>query len=235
MANKKKRKPNAPRPAAASGAPRQTKSTGAPRQANSTGPSQREKQLAAQRMAQRQATLRRAGVTGAVALVGIAVVGGVVALDRRGDAQLRADLTAGTCEVDTRTDRTGPAGQNHVPSPSYRVNPPAGGDHLASAARAGTYSVGSVPDDGLLVHSLEHGYVIAWHQPDLPADQLAQLEAFQQQHDDDVLVVERSDLPVPVAATAWGQRLLCQQVETGPLERFVDEHVGNGPEDVPRG
>jgi len=226
MANKKKRKPQAPRPAAATGAPRQEKRT---------GPSQREKQLAAQRTAQRQATLRRAAVTGAVALVGIAVVGGVVALDRRGDAQLRAELTAGSCEVDTRTDRTGPAGQNHVPSPSYQVNPPAGGNHLASAAGAGTYSDDSVPEDGLLVHSLEHGYVIAWHQPDLPEDQLAQLQAFQRQHDDDVIVAERSDLPVPVAATAWGQRLLCQQVETGPLNRFFDEYVGKGPEDVPRG
>ncbi len=226
MANKNKRKPNAPRPPAGTSAPRPEKRT---------GPSQREKQLAAQRKAQRQATLRRTGVTGAVALVGLAVIGGVVALDRRGDAQLRAALTTGSCDVDTRTDRTGPAGQNHVPSPSYRVNPPAGGDHLPSAARAGTYSGDSVPEDGLLVHSLEHGYVIAWHQPDLPEDQLAQLEAFQRQHDDDVIVAERSDLPVPVAATAWGQRLLCQQVETGPLNRFFDEHVGNGPEDVPRG
>ena len=226
MANKKKRKPNAPRPAAATAAPRQPKST---------GPSQREQQLAAQRKARRQATLRRAGVTGAVALVGVGIIGGVVALDRRGDAQLSADLTAGSCDVDTRTDRTGPAGQNHVPSPSYQVNPPAGGDHLASVARAGTYSGGSVPEDGRLVHSLEHGYVIAWHQPDLPEDQLAQLQAFQRQHDEDVIVAERRDLPVPVAATAWGQRLLCQQVETGPLNRFFDEHVGNGPEDVPRG
>ncbi len=226
MANKKKRKPHAPRPPA---------TTSAPRPEKRTGPSQRERQLAAQLAERRRATLRRAGVTGAIALVGVAVVGGAVALDRRGDGQLRAALTAGSCEVDTRTDRTSPAGQNHVPSPSYRVNPPAGGDHLASAARAGTYSGGSVPEDGMLVHSLEHGYVIAWHRPDLPEDQLAQLEALQQQHDDDVLVVERSDLPVPVAATAWGQRLLCQQVETGPLERFVDEHVGNGPEDVPRG
>ena len=225
MANKK-RKPNAPRPPAA---------TGAPRAEEHTGPSQREKQLAAQRRARRQATLRRAGVTGAFVLVGLAIIGGVVALDRREDAQLRAALTAGSCDVDTRTDQTGPAGQNHVPSPSYQVNPPAGGDHLASAARAGSYSDGSVPEDGLLVHSLEHGYVIAWHQPDLPEDQMAQLDAFQRQHDDDVIVAERSDLPVPVAATAWGQRLLCQQVETGPLNRFFDEHVGNGPEDVPRG
>ncbi len=75
MANKKKRKPHAPRPPAA---------TSAPRPAKRTGPSHRELQLAAQRKARRQATMRRAGVTGAIALVGVAVVGGAVALDRRG-------------------------------------------------------------------------------------------------------------------------------------------------------
>lgn len=165
----------------------------------------------------------------------MAVVGAIFFLDRRSDAELRAELTAGSCEVDTDTDPTGPAGQNHVAAPSYDVNPPAGGDHLASAARAGVYAGGSVPDEGLLVHSLEHGYVVAWHRPDLPADQLEQLEAFEAEHDGDVIVAERSDLPVPFAATAWGHRLLCQQVEAQALQRFFDEHVGNGPEDVARG
>ena len=41
-------------------------------------------------------------------------------------------------------------------------------------------------------------------------------------------------LPVPVAATAWGHRLLCGAVEPDVLARFVDERVGNGPEDVTR-
>ena len=50
----------------------------------------------------------------------------------------------------------------------------------------------------------------------------------------DVIVVERATLSTPVAATAWGQRLLCGQVEPDVLQRFVTERVGNGPEDVPR-
>lgn len=200
-----------------------------------TGPSQSELQRAAHRRSQRQDKLRRAGVTAGVVLLGGAVVAAFVLLDRRGDAQLEAELTAGSCEVDTRSDPTRPAGQNHVPTPTFSVNPPAGGDHAASAARAGVYGQGSTPDDGVLVHSLEHGYVIAWHHPDLPQDQLEQLTDFQSRHDEDVIVAERSDLPVPVAATAWGQRLLCQEFEAATVKRFFDEHVGNGPEDVGRG
>ena len=226
MANRKKRKPDAHRRAARQAPPSPKKRS---------GPSRREVQLAAERKARRRASLRRAGATSAVVLVALGVVATVVVLNRRSDAQLRTDLTADSCEVDTRADPTGPAGRNHVPSPSYQVNPPAGGDHLAAAARAGVYTGNSVPDDGLLVHALEHGYVIAWHRPDLPEDQRARLEDLQRRHDDDVIVAERSDLPVPVAATAWRQRLLCQQVESGPLNRFVAEYVGKAPEDVPRG
>lgn len=225
MANKKKRKRPTP-PSAVAGTTRPPKPK---------GPSQRELQLAAQEKARRQAALRRVGLSTAVITAAAAVIGGAYLLDRRGDAQLREALTAGSCEVDDEMDPTAAAGQNHVASPAYQVNPPAGGDHLASPARSGVYAEGSVPEDGLLVHSLEHGYVIAWHSPDLPAAQLKQLEAFESENDGDVIVAERADLPVPFAATAWGQRLLCQEVEQAPLQRFFDEHVGNGPESVPRG
>ncbi len=94
--------------------------------------------------------------------------------------------------------------------------------------RAGVYRGSSVPQDGLLVHSLEHGYVVLWHAPALGDEQRGQLADLERAHDGDVIVAERTSLPVPVATTAWGHRLLCQTVEPAALERFVDEHVGNG-------
>ena len=226
MAKNKKRRRKGPPPATGASTPRPQKRT---------GPRQSDLQREAHRKAQRQEKLRRVGFTAGVVLILVAVAAAFLVLDRRRDAQLDAELTSGTCEVDTRSDPTRPQGQNHVPAPTFAVDPPAGGDHAASAARAGVYKEGSTPDDGLLVHSLEHGYVIAWHRPDLPPDQLKELEDFQARHDEDVIVAERGGLPVPVAATAWGQRLLCQQVEPKALEQYFDAHVGNGPEDVPRG
>ena len=85
------------------------------------------------------------------------------------------------------------------------------------------------------MHSLEHGYVVLWHQSDLPEEQKEQLVAVEAANRGDVIVAERPSLPVPVAATAWGQRLLCGEVEPAALDRFAEEHVGNGPEDVERG
>lgn len=227
MAAKKKKRPGPPPAPARSKPPR---AASAP-----AGPTKKEQERAVRESAARKDALRRRLVAaGLVGLLLLAVAGYVV-LDRRQDAELRDALTSGTCQVDTETDPTRPPGQNHVPSPSYAVDPPAGGDHLAAAARGGVYSGASVPGDGLLVHSLEHGYVIAWHQPGLPAEQRQQLADFEREHDGDVIVAERASLPVPVAATAWGHRLLCQEVEPAALERFFDEHVGNGPEDVARG
>lgn len=167
-------------------------------------------------------------------LIAVAVAGYLV-VDRKRDADLRAALTGGTCTTDDRSDDTGPPGQNHIPNPTYRVDPPAGGNHEPSAVRSGVYAGTNIPSNGKLVHSLEHGYVIFWHRPDISEDDRRTLQDLQGRYSGDVLLVERTSLPVPVAATAWTRRLLCQQVEEGPLVRFVEEYVGDGPEDVERG
>lgn len=156
----------------------------------------------------------------------------VVVVERRADA-LEARLVAGSCARDQEADRTEGAG--HVDSPAYDVNPPSGGDHVVDWARAGAFPASSAPADGLLVHSLEHGYVVLWHAPSATAGDVEQLRAIQRAHDEDVLLVERPSLPVPVAATAWEQRLLCPGVEVDALEAFVDRFVGEGPERVERG
>ena len=202
-----------------------------PRAAAPSGPSRAERQ----RTAVRRDALRRRLIAGGLATVAIVAVVGYVVVDRRASAELRETLTAGSCDVDQRTDPTAAAGQNHVAAPTFAVDPPAGGNHLAGAARGGVYDGTAVPDDGLLVHSLEHGYVVLWHQSDLPDEQREQLAAVEAANRGDVIVAERPSLPVPVAATAWGQRLLCGQSETVALERFVDAYVGKGPENVPRG
>jgi hypothetical protein len=221
---KKRKRPTAPPPPVRKAPPRPAAASGARATARS-----------AAARADSRAALRRRALTAALVLLAAVAVMAYVVVDRQRGASLTQELTAGTCEVDADADRTGPPGQNHVPSPTYTVNPPAGGDHLPGAARAGVYDGARVPEDGLLVHSLEHGYVVYWHTPELPQDQREELVRLQEQRPEDVIVVERPGMPVPVAATSWGRRLLCEQVEADPLDRFAQEYVGTGPEDVPRG
>jgi hypothetical protein len=223
--NKKRKKTAAPPTGQAKRTPAESADARARRQ--SVKDEQRKSQ-------QREAWRRRLTVIGATVLV-VAVAGGIFLFDQRRAADLEADLTAGSCETDQRSDPTRPAGQNHVPNASYQVEPPAGGDHAPAAARSGVYESDSAPPDGQLVHSLEHGYVIAWHSPELAEADRRGLTELEERYPGDLLVVERPGLPTPVAATAWGQRLLCQAVEPVALSRFVEQYVGKGPENVERG
>lgn len=206
-----------------------------PRPKAAAGPSARVREREAARQAAARDTLRRRLVVGALVLAAVAGVGAYVVAERRDDARLQEELTAGSCRVDQRADPTSGAPGNHVPTPTYAVDPPAGGNHLgAGAVSSGAYAGARVPADGLLVHSLEHGYVVLWHQPALPPAELARLTEVQRAAGKDVVLVARASLGVPVAATAWGQRLLCDRLEPDTLARFVQAHVGNAPEDVPR-
>lgn len=227
MAAKKKKRPAAPPPPVRLKPPR---AATAP-----IGSTKREQARETRRVQDRRDALRRGLTTAGVVAVVLAAVSLVVFLDRRGDAELRAALTSGSCTADDDSDPTAGPGANHVPNPTFQVNPPAGGNHLASAARGGVFAGPSVPADGSLVHSLEHGYVIVWHGPELPTEEKAQLEAFEATNDGDVIVVERPGMSTPVAVTAWNQRLLCEEVESAALNRFLQEYVGEGPEDVARG
>jgi hypothetical protein len=222
VTSRKKRSGPPPRPPARAPRPRRT-----------TGPATRAQALAAAAQRKKQARRRQVVLT-LLVLAAVAAVAAYVVTSRRADASLREALTRGTCTVDQESDRIS-GGDGHVESPRYSVDPPAGGDHLVSVARGGVYDGDAVPPDGQLVHALEHGYVVAWHGPDLPAEQVEQLAAFEQRHDGDVIVAEREGMSTPVAATAWGQHLLCGEVEPDALDRFAEAHVGKGPEDVERG
>ena len=162
------------------------------------------------------------------------VVGFLVVSNNRDRAKEAAALRDRRPATSTgRATATPGLGRNHVANPTYKVDPPAGGDHNPTAAPAGVYTAENKPPDGQLVHSLEHGYVIIWYRPDLPPTDLTALQELTQRHARDVLLVPRASLDQPVAATAWHARLLCGAPDVASLERFVDRYVNQGPEKVP--
>ena len=172
----------------------------------------------------------RAGVAAAVALL-VLVVTVVVSNNRREARANRERLTAGSCTFDNRADRVTPP-NNHVPPSSYEVDPPAGGNHDPTPATAG-FSTGesqTPPPDAQLVHSLEHGFVVIWYRPDIGEQDLAAIRRVFDDHGDDVIVVPRASLKGKVAATAWGRRLLCGEVEPERLSEFVELYRNKSPE-----
>ena len=212
-------------------AARATPATKPPRERS--GPTKAER-LAAAEAARRRRRLRNRALT-AAALAAVIVAITLVVVDNRREARETArQLEAGGCQLDGESDSDAGAGRNHVPSPSYEVNPPAGGNHTAQAAQPGVYTATNAPPEGQVVHSMEHGYVILWHAPELPGDQVEQLRTLANKYDRDVLMVPRVGMPVPVAATAWHRRLLCGSgPDVAAMEKFIVEFRNQGPEKVP--
>lgn len=154
------------------------------------------------------------------------------------------DGTTGGCVSDTRmdvyseggvvhTDAPGYKGPLGSPTPTYTVNPPSGGDHVSRAAPPGVYAGLNVVPDGILVHSLEHGYVILWYRPDVPVSQVTTIRDLRDKYAKDTLVVERKDMVAPVAATAWKQRLLCERADADDLGTFIETARNKAPEKIP--
>lgn len=172
---------------------------------------------------------------GRLATVGVAIlVGGLIATGCGSSSDPKADSPSASsqCQADTATD----PGSEHVDAATFAVNPPSGGDHLATAARAGFYDSGTVvPPDGNAVHALEHGYVAIWYQPTLNQADLDALRKVFKAYPKDVLVLPRPSLTQPVAATAWHQRLLCPTLDTAALTAFVKTYRNQGPEKIPHG
>jgi hypothetical protein len=200
-----------------------------------------------------------AGVLSLAALVALAVV--LLAGGGDGDSA-SADVLPGGGEVPsqqlTELDEAAQAagcelksvkatGRNHTSSLSDRVkystNPPTSGNHYVEPADDGAY--GEAPQDEQLVHSMEHGRVITWFKPSLPKSARADLKAFFDDDNYQMLIVPRANMPYDVAATAWsrdpepngtGRLMGCPRYSDkvfDALRAFRDEHRSNGPEPVP--
>lgn len=151
--------------------------------------------------------------------------------NRQAEAEVRAELEAAGCTVDTRSDSDRGAGRNHREGVRYQIDPPAGGDHSPSPMPPGRYSADEAPDDRV-VHSMEHGYVVIWHRADLASEDLDAIIELQGEYDRDALLVERPAMTVPVAVTAWHRRALCRDVTSEALASFITEYRNKGPEKV---
>lgn len=110
----------------------------------------------------------------------------------------------------------------------YETSPPAGGAHNPSPLGAGTLSEPLSDDPNQpnnvyrAVHSLEHGYVIVWHDG-LDEQTRRELETALR-GERKVIVAPYPPLEEPntIALTSWGQLQYCQEVDTEVIGEFVD-------------
>jgi hypothetical protein len=134
------------------------------------------------------------------------------------------------CRYDEKTDGTKANQGAHVPNPTYKLDPPAGGPHLPTPANPGFYRGDDVPPDGALVHAMEHGFVVLWFKSGLSDDKMQQIEDLSDQFGRELIVAERPSLTDEVAITAWHHRALCASLDPSKVEIFTRAYKDQGPE-----
>jgi hypothetical protein len=104
---------------------------------------------------------------------------------------------------------------------NYPQTPPTGGEHFASWQNCGIYN--RPIQNELAVHSLEHGAVWITYQPDLPVDEVERLKNLLRGQSY-TLLSPYPDLPVPIAASAWGVQLTTDNASDERLNQFVRKY-----------
>jgi hypothetical protein len=200
-----------------------------------SGPTRSERLAAAEAARRRKAARTRALIAGGLVAVLALLTVTIVRSRRSNDAVISKLESSGACNYDTKSDGDAGAGNNHVNGDvTYKVDPPAGGDHNPTPASAGIFTLDTKPPDAQIVHALEHGYVAIWYRPDVDTATVDQLKALANKYSADVLLLPRPSLTdTQVAATAWHRRLLCTRPDAAALEQFVTAYRNKGPEKIP--
>jgi len=116
----------------------------------------------------------------------------------------------------------GTLSQSHVSGTvTYPQVPPVGGPHNQIWLNCGIYDK-PVPNENA-VHSLEHGAVWITYQPNLPADQIAQLQTLVRGQTY-VILSPYTGLPSPVVASAWSTQLKLQSASDPRLASFLSTY-----------
>jgi len=121
----------------------------------------------------------------------------------------------------------------------YKTNPPTSGTHFPDWYEDGTYAPGTVPNLGMLVHTLEHGRIDVQYKKGTPAADVAKLEALVQEQNEGyhmLLFENTTNMDAQIAATAWTQSLTCPAMNDqvfDAIRTFRARYIDKGPENVP--
>ena len=176
-----------------------------------------------------------AGVAAAIAAVALFAFGRTT---ENSSADLRAKAQAAGAEL-VDYDWNFGINDHREGRVRYPTNPPTNGPHANTWAQDGSYANLQPPPTEQVVHAQEHGRVVIQYRPGTPKSQIAQLERLFAEDSDHVLLLEnRTNMPCPVAATAWGHAILCKDASAMTLDAlraFRDAYRDKGPETVPGG
>ncbi|GHO82553.1 DUF3105 domain-containing protein [Dictyobacter formicarum] len=152
---------------------------------------------------------------GVAALVLVLIVGVIVWAVRAQASEIAGVVTYKNLSRDHVTGKV-----------TYPQNPPVGGAHNAIWQNCGIYRTPVANENA--VHSLEHGAVWITYQPQLGAQDIAQLQNLVRGHSY-ALLSPYPGLPAPVVASAWGAQLRVTSAPDPRLAQFLKKYE-QGPQ-----
>jgi len=129
-------------------------------------------------------------------------------------------------------------GRDHVSGEvDYERTPPLSGPHHDEWVDPGYYEEPQPTEE--LVHSLEHGAVVVYYDPDAVTEEarsdLRQRANIHAGTWTSVIVVPSQDSPeAPYTLTAWQHRLYLDEYDPDAVTAFLAEYLGRGPENAVR-
>lgn len=195
--------------------------------ANEGKPSKREARLAEKR--RKRTLLTIAGVAAAV----LVLAGLVYAFAEAS----RAPTLMGEAVTGLTRDHV-PDGTDPGP---YATNPPAGGNHYAESLQAGFYDEAAAANvsnfqEGYLVHSLEHGYVIYWYNceadPSLNCEDIKQSirDVMAANQNYKVIGFPWPSMDAPLVMTSWGRIMTLDEPDKSKMRAFYQANLNKAPE-----
>lgn len=169
---------------------------------------------------------------GALLLVGILIVGGLV-WNSIGSPPIGEEVIAG-------------GEGDHIPEgsplPQYSTNPPSSGTHYPDWFSEGFYdenspeAVNNAFPEGYIVHNLEHGYVVFWYNcavlAEADCDTLkAEIRTVMAEYNDfKIIAFPWSNIDVPVVGTSWGRYLSFPTWDAELAASFIERNRNHSPE-----
>jgi hypothetical protein len=182
----------------------------------------RQAQLQAQERKKQQQYLLIAGAVAAVMLLGAGII----------YPMLQAHQPTSTGDaVCSALEQPADEGRGHLkpgdPTPIYQTAPPTSGTHNPASLPAGVYDNNA--DVTMLVHSMEHGYVILFYNG-MSQTEVNQLVNIQQSDPFKTIVAPYPNMSSKLAITAWGHFQRCDGVNEQAIRSFIAQFRNQGPE-----
>lgn len=176
-----------------------------------------------QQAKERRRTFLLVGVTAAIIIAIVAVVGYAI-LSEADEREAAGNLEAvQEYEYD---------GGRHVPTEvDYSESPPVGGEHNPIWMNCGVYDEPAPSEHA--VHSLEHGAVWVTYDPELPQ---SEVETLEETLPDTYTILSpyEGEMPATIVASAWGNQLALDSADDPRLEGFIKEYR-EGPQTLEPG